>query len=135
MACWRRKDMLHIVRKLPKHVELSQHLREQTAYYIGVQSLGITYYVPATPEIRDLLELDGRGRDARRDRRRRWTNCEKADALRDIVAALSLQARDVELAGIERNVTDALLDRMRGALHATVRKSVEAERAKKALTA
>jgi hypothetical protein len=44
--------MIYIVKKLPDHVQLSEHLREQAAFYLCVQSFGINYYVPATPRIR-----------------------------------------------------------------------------------
>lgn len=116
---------MNIVHQLPEHVELSEHLREQAAFYICVESLGVGYYIPGTPEVCQLLELDSRGRDAKRDQRRRWNNFRKADALRDIVSALSLQVRDVELAGVERNVSATLLSQMRKAMRPTLRRTLE----------
>ena len=117
--------MIEIVKELPEHVELSQHLRERADFYLCVQSLGVSYYIPATPDVRRLLSLDKRGRDAKPDGRRRWTIYDKGDALRDIVSALSLQVRDVELAGVEQNVTETLLDRMREVMSPTVRRLVQ----------
>jgi hypothetical protein len=116
--------MIYIVDKLPDDVKLSEHLRGMAEFYLCVQSFGINYYIPATPRIRQLVELDSKGLDAPRDKRRRWDRYEKGDALRDIVAAIELQVRDVVLAGIERNVMDALLKRLEIALDKTVVRAV-----------
>jgi hypothetical protein len=116
--------MMYIVWELPEHVELSEHLKKQAEFYICVQSFGISYYIPATPKIRRLIGLDTKGNDAEPDRRRKWSKYQKADAIRDIVAALELQVRNVVLAGIEENVKQALLQRMDEAMTPTVRAMV-----------
>jgi len=126
--------MMHFATELPDGVKLSEHHTKGVPFYIGVQSFGLTYWIPAKPKIRMLLELDVRGRDAKRDRRFRWDRYRKADALRDIVSALEIQVRDVVLAGIEQKVTDALLDRMREVMSPTVRGMID-EQAQKALPA
>jgi hypothetical protein len=124
--------MLTIVKELPEHVELSQHLREGTPFYIKVTHFGVPYYIAGTTNVRQLLELDKNGKQGQRDRRLRWGEYQKADALRDIVSSLHLQVRDVALAGVEERVTTTLLDRMERALAPTVRRAVEGE-ARKAL--
>jgi adenosyl cobinamide kinase/adenosyl cobinamide phosphate guanylyltransferase len=76
------------------------------------------------------LELNSKGHDAQRDRRLRWSSIEKGNALRDIVASIELQVRDVVLAGIEENVTNQLLKRMDAALRPTVRQAIVAQAVK-----
>jgi hypothetical protein len=122
--------MMQIVKKLPRHVKLSPHLRERAPFYVLITHFGLPYYIPGTPKIRRLLELDANGRPGQPDRRLRWRDFDKADALRDIVAALSLQVRDVELAGIEQGVTQALLDRMAEVMRPTVRGMIDAKAVK-----
>lgn len=117
--------MLTVVRKLPKHVRLSERLREHAPFYLAVQHFGITYYVAATPKVRQLLGLNAKGEEAPPDRRRTWSRYDKADAVRDIIDALHLQVRDVVLAGIEQNVTQTLLERMDEAMRPTVRIMVQ----------
>jgi hypothetical protein len=117
--------MMYVVHELPEGVRLSDHLRSQADFYIAVQSFGISYYIPATPRIRRLLMLDKHGLDAKPDMRLKWWRMSKADAIRDIIQAIELQVRDVVLAGIEQNVTDTLLDRMRDLMSPTVRGLIE----------
>jgi hypothetical protein len=69
--------MMYIVRELPEHVELSEHLKNQAEFYICVQSFGISYYIPATPKIRRLVGLDAKGNDAENDRRRKCRNIKR----------------------------------------------------------
>lgn len=121
--------ILETVTELPDHVRLSPHLRERAEFYVVVLSFGVGYYIPATPKVQRLLGIDSRGRwvkkppSLRQWDRRRFDN---ADALRDIAEALYLQLRDVELAEIERNVKEPLLDRMDEALTRTVRGMIAA---------
>jgi hypothetical protein len=117
---------MEITRKVPKHVELSPRLKEKAAFYIRIMSLGIPYYIAATPVVQRLLTLDKDGKDAKPDLRLRWDSYKKEDALRDIVSSLELQVRDVVLAGIESNVTDALLARMAEVMSPTVRAKIQA---------
>jgi len=119
--------MIYVVKKLPKHVKLSEHLRKQSSVFLCVQSFGINYYIPATPDIRRLLCLNKDGHDAKPDMRRSWWSMDKADALRDIISALELQVRDVVLAGIEQNVKRALLERMDTLMTPTVRGAIKGE--------
>lgn len=117
---------MQIVHELPEHVELSQHLRDKSPFFLVVQLLGITYYIAATPTVRRLLELDEKGKTEKPDRRRRWDRYKMEDALRDIINSLHLQVRDVVLAGIEQNVTETLLAKMQEAMRPTVRKAIHA---------
>lgn len=115
---------MQITRKIPEHVELSPRLIEKAAFFILVQSLGITYYIAATPAVCRLLTLDKNGKDAKPDQRRRWDSFTKEDALRDIITSLELQVRDVVLAGIEENVSGVLLDRMAELMSPTIRAKI-----------
>lgn len=117
--------MLHIVKELPDDVELSEHLRDRADFYLCVQSFGISFYIPATADVRRLLCLDKNGQDVKPDMRKRWWSYDKADALRTIINALELQIRDVMLAGIEENVTRILLDRMDAAMRPTVKSLID----------
>ena len=119
--------MIYVVKELPEHVKLSPRLREQASVYLCVESLGVDYYIAATPKVRRLLCLDKHGHDAKPDMRRSWRTYDKADALRDIINSLELQVRDVELAGIEENVKEALLDRMDALMTPTVRGAIKGE--------
>jgi hypothetical protein len=125
--------MIEIVRELPAHVELSEHLRGRADFYLMVLSFGVGYYIPATPDVRRMLGLDKNGHWLKHPASARaWRNrqFDAADALRDIVGALSLQVRDVELAGVEEGVTRELLDRMATLMRPTIRKRI-ADRTKK----
>lgn len=119
--------MIYVVKELPEYVQLSDRLKGMASCYLCVQSFGVNYYIPATPNIRRLLCLNKDGHDAKPDMRRRWDSYQKANALRDIVSSLSLQVRDVELAEIEGNVKQALLHRMDELMTPTVRGAIQAE--------
>lgn len=116
-----------IVYELPDGVELSEHLREHATFYICVMYSGLNYYIAATPNVRRLFELNDKGEPDKPDKRRRWTEYEKAYALRDIIAALHLQTRDVVLAGIESNVSRTLLGRMDELMRPTVQREIANE--------
>jgi len=120
--------MIEIVRELPDHVELSEHLRDRADFYLMVLSFGVGYYIPATDDVRLLFGIDKNGRWLKSPRSARaWRNrqFDGSAALRDIVSALSLQVRDVELAGVEQNVTRELLDRMEKLMQPTVRRAID----------
>jgi sulfite reductase alpha subunit-like flavoprotein len=125
--------MMYVVHELPDHVELSPNLRDRAEFYLCVQSFGISYYIPATPRIRRLLMLDKQGKDAKPDQRLRWWRMDKGEAVRDIIQSLELQVRDVVLAGIEQNVTHALLERMEAVMQPTVHGLVAKQATKKLL--
>jgi hypothetical protein len=117
---------MQIVKKIPRHVTLSKHLRARAPFFILVTEFGVPYYIAATPKVRQMLKLDIHGKPATPKQRRIWRDqFDNDDALRDVIASIHLQLRDVVLTGIEQDVTDTLLDKMREAMHPTVAGMIE----------
>lgn len=117
---------MEIVRSLPKGVSLSDHLKERAAFFIVIQQFGISYYVAATPEVRRMLKLGANGKAASLKERRAWREqMDNEKGLRDVIASIHLQLRDVVFAGIEDGVTAELLKHFKRAMQPKVRGMVE----------
>lgn len=117
---------MEIVRKLPRGVSLSDHLKERAAFFIRMTEFGISYYVAATPEVRRMLKLGANGKPATLKERRAWREqMDNEKGLRDVIGSIHLQLRDVVFAGIEEGVTTELLKQFRRAMQPKVRGMVE----------
>lgn len=109
-----------ILKSLPRGIDLCADLRERAAFYIQFQYLGVHYYIAGTEPVRRLMQLDDSGRHVGPSRS--MTDNERP--LRDIVAALYLQARDCALTGIAEEVKSTLLKRMDDLMTPTVHKEI-----------
>jgi hypothetical protein len=91
-----------IIYKLPKGVELSQHLRDKALAYLDVRLYGLHYYIPITKEIKKQFHFIERKGEIIP------TNWKELDRLCEIsqmiIDAVYLQVRDVVCGEIEENL-------------------------------
>ena len=80
------------VRKLPKDVPISNHIKERAEGYIKIGLFGILYYIPITKEAKKLFKIKRKGKqlifDSYKDRQR------FERFIRDIINMVYLQIRD-----------------------------------------
>lgn len=99
-----------IHKSLPSDITLSPDLMERACFFIEVSCMWGTYYIAATPDVCQVLQLTRHGNTSPSKKSPR--RFDQAKALRDIVSSMHLQIREGIMAGIGGEVTQALLERM-----------------------
>ena len=80
------------VRKLPKDVPISNHIKERAEGYMKVSLFGILYYIPITKEVKKLFKIKRRGKEFIFDSYKKEQRFKKF--VRDIITSVYLQIRD-----------------------------------------
>ena len=97
-----------IVYEIPEGLKLCPDIRNRAIAYMRIQSMGITYWVPITKEMKRFLKLKVK------DGKIVFASGKQEDGFekmcRDILWSVHLQERDVVLAGIEENISKDVRD-------------------------
>jgi hypothetical protein len=97
--------MDEIIYKLPKGIELSQHLREKAIAYFRVMLSGHYYYVPITKQMKKRFGMkQHKGKILYSS----FSTIKFEDMLQIIIDSVYLQVRDVVCAGIEQSLDQEL---------------------------
>ena len=119
--------MDEIIYKLPKDVELSQHIREKVECnaYLDIMLFGLHYYIPISKEIKKQFGLIERhGKIVYTNYKAFQRLCEISQ---QILGSLYLQVRDVVAAGIEQNLDQELKEGFSKLFEKYLHKRVKAE--------
>ena len=84
--------LVDIVKKLPKDVELSEHLKSQAECYIEIMHFGVRYYVPVTKEFKKIFKIRKRKGYYYFEDYKLGSNMRAM--LQDIISGVYLQIRD-----------------------------------------
>jgi hypothetical protein len=98
--------MNEIIYKLPKEVELSQHIKKKALGYLNIQCYGLHYYVPITKEIKKQFSLIERKGKLIPQNYKAFNRL--IDIMRLTIDSIYLQVRDVVSAGIEEKLDGEL---------------------------
>jgi len=121
--------MGEIIYKLPKGVELSDHVKEKALAYLDIRLCGIHYYIPITKEIKkqfNLIERKGKLTPTNWKAFRRLS-----DIMQLTIDSIYLQVRDVVCAGIEESLDQELKEGFSKLFDNFIHKRVNAEMTKK----
>jgi hypothetical protein len=104
--------MISYRKTLPDNVKLSGHLKEQADGYIGVTSLGKTYYIPITKDCKKLFGIKRRGETIEFTKGKLMDIYKFDDFIRTIINSIHLQIRDTIGIEIREELMREVMDKM-----------------------